>query len=143
MRARRGFTLIELIIVMSIILVLASFFLPKFSGYREKAQRLKVIDTGRQIYASAVESYMESNGNFSADEIENNIQQLLGLETVEVISNSGGEIVIQYSVDDKEYTLEFNDISRGFIIRDDSSSQIYPLTNSSQVKLNKDDIFYG
>lgn len=143
MKARKGFTLIELIIVMSIILVLASFFLPKFSGYREKAQRLKVIDTGRQIYASAVESYMEGNGSFSDSEIENNIEDLLGLDSVEVISNSGGEIIIQYSVDDKEYTLEFNDKKRGFTIKDDASSQIYPLNNSTQVKLEKDDTLYG
>src|SRR3712207_9173943 len=61
----KGFTLIELIVVMAIILVMASFLIPKFNGYRGKAQRLKVVDTGRQIYLTAIESYSENNGEFN------------------------------------------------------------------------------
>ena len=33
---RKGFTLIEIVVVMAVILVLSSFLIPKFKGYREK-----------------------------------------------------------------------------------------------------------
>lgn len=130
---KKGFTLIELIVVMSIILVLGSFLLPKFNGYREKAQKLKVIDTGRQIYLTIVESYIEGNTDFDADKIAATTEELLGLDSIEVIGDVGQKINISYEVDKKTYYLEFDEDSSGFIIRDESSKQIYPPVDSMQV----------
>src|SRR3712207_7567694 len=80
----KGFTLIELIIVMAIILVMASFLIPKFNGYRGKAERVKAIDTGRQIYVSAMESYMENKGVFNEGQLEETSKELLGIEKLNI-----------------------------------------------------------
>ncbi|KYH29798.1 type II secretion system protein [Clostridium colicanis] len=130
---KAGFTLIELIIVMSIILVMASFLIPKFNGYRSKAQRLKVVDTGRQIYLAVMDSYIEGNESFSEIDISKATKELLGIDNIEVNESSENVVTVKYEVDKKQYYLEFNKTSTGFKIQDNAHNQIYPLTDSTQV----------
>lgn len=130
---KAGFTLIELIIVMSIILVMASFLIPKFNGYRAKAQRLKVVDTGRQIYLAVMDSYIEGNESFSEIDISKATKELLGIDNIEVNESSENVVTVKYEVDKKQYYLEFNKTSTGFKIQDNAHNQIYPLTDSTQV----------
>lgn len=130
---KKGFTLIELIIVMSIILVMASFLIPKFNGYRSKAQRLKVVDTGRQIYLAVMDSYIEGNESFSEIDISKATKELLGIDNIEVNESSENVVTVKYEVDKKQYYLEFNKTSTGFKIQDNADNQIYPLTDSTQV----------
>jgi len=130
---KKGFTLIELIIVMSIILVMASFLIPKFNGYRSKAQRLKVVDTGRQIYLAVMDSYIEGNESFSEIDISKATKELLGIDNIEVNESSENVVTVKYEVDKKQYYLEFNKTSTGFKIQDNAHNQIYPLTDSTQV----------
>lgn len=127
----KGFTLIELIVVMAVILVISSLLIPRFNGYRNKAQSLKVIDTGRQIYLAAVESYTEGNGEFSKDGILKATKDLLGIDELEVDSKANN-ISIVYKVDNKQYSVNFNELDNGFIIKDSSDKQIYPPANSKQ-----------
>ncbi len=76
---KKGFTLIEMLAVISIILILSSVMFPKVTGYINKAKKLKVIDQCRKI-AMAVEAY-----NFDNCEIEkdSNIRSLLSKSGVE------------------------------------------------------------
>ncbi len=121
----KGFTLIELIIVMAIILLMASFLIPKFNGYRGKAERLKAIDTGRQIYVSAMESYMENKGVFNKEQLEKTSKELLGIENLNIQSVSEDDVVINYDVDNKQYSLRFSKNSSNFHIND-GKEEIYP-----------------
>jgi type IV pilus assembly protein PilA len=129
---KKGFTLIELIIVMSIILVMASFLIPKFNGYRAKAQRLKVVDTGRQIYLAVMDSYIEGNESFSQQGIAKTKEELLGIDNIEFDESSKNVMSVKYEVDKKQYYLEFNTTSTGFKIQDNAHNQIYPPTDSIQ-----------
>lgn len=53
---KKGFTLIELVVVMCIIGILASTLIPQISGYITEAKKLKVLDQSRSV-VMAVESY--------------------------------------------------------------------------------------
>ncbi|KLU76787.1 type II secretion system protein [Clostridium botulinum] len=125
----KGFTLIELIVVMAIILVMASFLIPKFNGYRGKAQRLKVVDTGRQIYLTAMESYAENNGKFNNQKLLDTSKELLGIDNLQILNAGEDNFVINYHVDEKPYILKFNKNENDFCIEDNSGSKLYPNNN--------------
>lgn len=125
-KRRKGFTLIELILVMSIILVISSFLMPKLNGYSSKAQVLKVVDTGRQIYLAAMESYTSGNEQFEKTKLSSSVKGLLGIDLVDVANNSG-EVTISYKVDEKGYSINFNTTSsNSFTVKDSGGTQIYP-----------------
>lgn len=56
----RGFTLLELVAVIAIILVLVSIFMPNIQGYFLEAKKVLVIDQARNIRMSVV-IFEESN----------------------------------------------------------------------------------
>lgn len=55
-RKREGFTLVELLVVVAIIIILAAILFPIFSKAREKAQQTRCINNLKQI-GSAIEMY--------------------------------------------------------------------------------------
>lgn len=55
-RKKEGFTLIELIAVIAIIIILSGVLLPKVLGYVQEAKKLKVVDQCRKV-VMANESY--------------------------------------------------------------------------------------
>lgn len=133
-RKNKGFTLIELIVVMAIILVLSSFLVPKFNGYRKKAERLRAIDMGRQIYYVVVASYSENNGDFDKNVISGNLDNLLGLRNVTVsktTDTTDNKINIGYKIDNKDYSMNFNDTENNITIKD-KEKQIYPVISSGE-----------
>lgn len=130
--AKKGFTLIELIVVMAVILVLSSFLIPKFKGYRNKATKLKVIDTGRQIYSAAFVSYMENDNKYSGESIQSTVEELVGISNITVSKSLDESVNIKYNVDNKEYYLEVDMDNNSYVIKD-SDKQIYPPDNSVQV----------
>ncbi|WP_051541992.1 type II secretion system protein [Clostridium lundense] len=99
---KKGFTIIELITVMSIILVLMGLLIPKLNGYRGKAQKLKVDNYARQIYMAAMASYADNGGKFIKGSIQGDINNL--------ISFSDGEndnIITVSTAKDDEATITF------------------------------------
>ena len=84
---KKGFTLIELVVVMCIIGILASALIPQISGYITEAKKLKVLDQSRSV-VMAVESYNLKN--------KSKITQNTTIKTL--MSNSG---VLKYLKDVK------------------------------------------
>jgi len=59
-----AFTLIELLIVIAIIAILASFALPAFLGVQERAKQTKDLSNGKQIALALRQFALDNNGTF-------------------------------------------------------------------------------
>lgn len=76
---KKGFTLIELVVVMCIIAILASTLIPQISGYITEAKKLKVLDQSRSV-VMAVESYnLRSKLRVDKNDTIGNIKKLEGV----------------------------------------------------------------
>ena len=76
---KKGFTLIELVVVMCIIAILASALIPQISGYITEAKKMKVLEQSRSI-VMAVETYnLKSKSKISNSETINNIKNKAGI----------------------------------------------------------------
>lgn len=134
---QKGFTLIELMIVISILLVLLGFMIPKFSAYQDKAKNINAINTAKQIQTAAMASYGDNGGKFIKDDVENTITTLTPLTSTDSVSASlqGTEnqgIEITYNKDGKSYTVAI-DASQNTYTLKQGKNQIYP---KEQKKVN-------
>lgn len=127
---REGFTLIELVVVISIILVFAGFLIPKFTGYLDKAKETKAINTAKQLQAAAMTSYGENDGKFTNSGITELASVLTSADVTEVASAPDGKsATIKYISDEVNYELIISDNSGAFEVKknsDGSAKVIYP-----------------
>jgi len=102
-RDERGFTLIELMIVIAIIGILAAIAIPQFSSYRKRAYN-SAAESDLKNAATAEEAYFVDNQEYGT-------QDNLALNTSENVAltasgNSEGYTIIAYhGSGDKTYTL--------------------------------------
>ena len=117
MKNRKGFTLIELIVVIAILGILAAVLIPQFSGFQDKARSTQatveakqvataadgLIAEGRTVYTAAVAS-ADSDEFSDAD-----IIKIAGTDVTGDISAgsvSGGHFVFTYKTDDGKFTVK-------------------------------------
>lgn len=69
LKNKKGFTLVELIVVLVILAILAALLVPALTGYIDKANQEKVISETRQVTMAAQSVLSEAYGNakFSKD----------------------------------------------------------------------------
>ena len=89
---KRGFTLIELVVVISIIVIFAGFLIPKFAGYQTRAKDTKAINTAKQIQSAALSSYSEMDGKFVEASVEATVAELTGAEAVTALVEPVGTV---------------------------------------------------
>lgn len=126
-KKKKGFTLIEIMVAVAIMLVLMGFLVPKLSGYRAKAMEAKAINTGKQIYSAAMTSYSMTNGEFKPDDVGNVITDTTGVAGTTVkAGTTTNEITVGYSSDSKDYSVSINATDNTFTIKDKDGNTLYP-----------------
>ncbi|AYD40612.1 type II secretion system protein [Clostridium fermenticellae] len=123
----KGFTLIELMLVISIILVLMSFLIPKFSSYQGKAKSTKAINAAKQIQTAAMASYGDNDGRFDVQDIKKNIDELTSVERVDNVNLGTGDqsIQIYYESDKNKYLVNIDASDNTYTVKY-GENQIYP-----------------
>lgn len=125
---KKGFTLIELMVVISILLVLIGFMIPKFSAYQDKARSIKAKNTAKQIQTAAMESYGENSGKFDATEVKNSISELTAVTSSDITATSligtdGQGVQIDYNSDGKSYTINIDASTNTYTLTENDTSQ--------------------
>ncbi|WP_035290136.1 prepilin-type N-terminal cleavage/methylation domain-containing protein [Clostridium sp. KNHs214] len=131
----KGFTFIELIIVISIISIITLIAMPNYLKYREYVIREETLNIGKGIYLSAVDYYfINSKDSISGDDIDSMkkfIQEDVGLPIISVdkIKSSVEHILdIKYYYKANSYKCEVN-LNRNkckiFYIKNNSENLIY------------------
>lgn len=121
----KGFTLIELMLVITIILILMGFLVPKVSAYQEKARNAKAVNTAKQIETAAMASYGNNDSKFDGSDVTTTVQQLTSAKNISVSNASDQSVNIAYVSDDKNYSVEINASDSTYIVKY-GDKQIFP-----------------
>lgn len=80
MNYKKGFTLVELIVVIAILGILSLFLVPSFIGYAEDAKIQVAKSNTRTVWSAAkgVEALYQYNGNFDESDFANEVLEKLG-----------------------------------------------------------------
>ncbi len=62
LKDKKGFTLVELIVVLVILAILAALLVPALTGYIDKANKKKIISETRQVVVAAQTEVSEAYG---------------------------------------------------------------------------------
>ena len=103
MKNRKGFTLIELIVVIVIIGILAAILIPRLTGFTDKAEKTQAVVWAKEV-ATAMDAYEAEHGGFTTDEAI--ISQLSGVSTgaITTLEADGGLLVTYVKSATKSYT---------------------------------------
>jgi len=104
LRNRKGFTLIELIVVIVIVGILAAILIPRFSGFTDKAQSTQATVYAKQV-ATAIDSYYaEKNAWPTEGANAAAIETLSGVPDANTTIGANGAFSISVTVGSKTYT---------------------------------------
>lgn len=135
---KKGFTIIELMLVVSIILVLMGFLVPKFSAYQEKAKVTKAINTAKQIQTAAMASYGDNDGKFDKDNVKSNVDSLTSVGesvTVDDPSPDSQSVKVNYSSDSKSCSVTVNAAQNSLTVTYNNET-VYPKATSTNTEQN-------
>jgi type IV pilus assembly protein PilA len=129
----KGFTLIEVVVAVSIVILLASLTIPKVSAYIDKAKNVKVINTAKQIYTAAMWSYAENNNEFNKAKVVAAVTKLsdvTGILESNVIDGNdsesddyaAGTVTIKFSSGGKSCSLIITKSDSSYVVKEGTNS---------------------
>lgn len=71
---KKGFTIVELVIVIAVIAILAAVLIPTFSGVVTKANKSKAMQEAKSAWTNYLADQLEANPNLVMDDLDYVIQ---------------------------------------------------------------------
>lgn len=127
---KKGFTIVELVIVIAVIAILAAVMIPTFGGIIEKANKSSVQQTAQSLYKQAIALDL-------ADGVQNNAEGETAITEVDdkpvtyTVTTNGTTTTINFKYTDtaKKLTAEFN--GNEWTVRDATNAELNPSAESS------------
>jgi len=108
-RNQKGFTLVELLIVIAIIGILAAIAIPQFSAYRTRAYNTSAKADAKNAY-TASQAYFSDNPAGTpalADLITYGYTQTANVTTATTVTQSAGSITASHASGTSTYTIDY------------------------------------
>lgn len=123
----KGFTLIELIIVCSIIGILASIAAPIYTQHVKKAQKLQAVSGAVEVYNAFMWYYRENKSSTSNVLVVNHIEKVLDYDvySVNITNTNEIKVLICYDYEDYKYNLWIYPEKSKFTVMDKDNNPIY------------------
>ncbi len=98
---KRGYTLVELMVAVTIMIILATASTPIFTGYVKKAKTSEYLSGCRAVYMATESYFMEQSGTHSEDidleNLEEEIEFLTAFD-VEILENTEEKLKSPYGI---------------------------------------------
>lgn len=104
--SKKGFTLVELLVVIGIIGLLAAIILPKFTGYTDKAIEKNAISDARNIYTEISAGYADKGQYPVITTVVTNLG-LSGTATQDAAYTTAGDFTYVLTKGKKTYTVKY------------------------------------
>lgn len=105
---KKGFTLIEVIVAVTIVIILSALSFPKVTAYIDKAKEAKATSMAKQIYTAAMWSYSKEGNTFIATKIAEAVSNTtnIALEDTSVTPGASNDpVTINFTSDSQDYVL--------------------------------------
>lgn len=123
---KKGFTLIEIIVAVTIIIILSALAVPKVSGYISKAKEANVISMSKQIYNAAMWSYSQQGNTFDADKIEAAVTSTTNIKATEIDTTvNTADVNITFKNNDKDYTIVILKDDNTYVVNNKDGSELF------------------
>ena len=93
-KSKKGFTLVELIVVLVILAILAALLVPALTGYIDKAKEKKVVAETRQCVMAAQTLYDEAYGKDGTDAAPSETS----IKTLAEVNGTVSEVAVKENV---------------------------------------------